>query len=404
MSVINLNRNVGESESEYIRRIGEMKDAGVIGFTWGELADIFNRNLREDGVEYGESAYRKKYASIKKYNDEFGYRNIRDEIEQLKELKRELEKEKVKIRDERNEYRRIIREEARKESYKENFINAVIEAINNNPIEFYDCINYCEEEANGDADLIIPITDVHAGLEVDNFWNKYNDEILKKRIQDYIEKIFEIQKRHNCSNAYVVCSELLSGIIHPTLRIENNKDLIDQFLTATNYLCSFLIALSYKFNNVNLYVAPGNHSRINPKKEQDLAHENMDNLIIPFVSAKLQNYKNIHCFDNIVEQGFAMFSVRNHNVVVVHGDKDSPQNIADHLRGMYNDIKFDICIMGHRHTNAMVTDNDMKIVQSGCFSGTDSYAVDIRKHNRPEQTICVVTEKCGLDCVYDVKL
>ena len=43
-----------------------------------------------------------------------------------------------------------------------------------------------------------------------------------------------------------------------------------------------------------------------------------------------------------------------------------------------------------------------KVIESGAIAGTDSYAIDIRKANRPEQTVSVVTSD-GLQCLYDIK-
>ena len=400
MSVINLSRKAGESELSYIKRLGDAKEAGLIDMTWPELATIFNKELREPNVQWGESAYRKKYALIKHASEEFGIgKSAHDEIEELKNLKIEIAKEKVKLRDERNEYNKLIRQEARKESYMDQFIRSIENAASSSPLN---PITKYKTPVFGNSDMIIPLTDIHTGIENKNFWNNYNIDVLKDRLDHYLERIFEIQKRHGCCKAYVVASECLSGIIHATLRIENNQDLIDQFLTITDYLCDFLAKLSEEFKEVNFYVAPGNHSRINPKKEQDLAHENMDNLIIPFVRAKMQNYNNIICHENLVEQSMAMFEVKGLSVVAVHGDKDLPDKVVNNLWNMFH-AKVDIVLLGHRHTNALLTCGDVKVVQSGCLSGTDSYTIDIRKSNRPEQAVMVITESEGLDCIYDVK-
>ena len=65
-------------------------------------------------------------------------------------------------------------------------------------------------------------------------------------------------------------------------------------------------------------------------------------------------------------------------------------------------MKPSLVYLGHRHTNALSTVYDVKVIQSGCISGSDNYCMDKRLRNMPEQTISVVTES-GLDCLYDVK-
>lgn len=400
MSSVDLKRRPGESELAYINRLGNMKNAGIIDMTWEELSGVFNENLREPGQWWTESAYRKKYANLQHFKDEFG-KDVPDDTEanDLKELRRELEREKVKIRDERNEYRKLIRDEARKESYREQFLRSISEEAGRYALE-YRPSNYTKPVSNND--MVIALTDLHAGIEIHNFWNDYDGEILKYRLQHYLNRIFEIQERHNSENAFVVLSELISGLIHPGLRVQNNQDLIDQFLMATDYICDFISVLSGRFKEVNVYVAPGNHSRINAKKEQDIAHENMDNLVIPFISARMQNYPNVHCFTNDIEQSMAVFPVRGINVVAVHGDKDAFSSVADNINKLLR-TRVDLIITGHLHTLALKTDADVKVVQSGCLSGSDEFAINHRLRGKPEQAICIISDEEGLDCIYDVK-
>ena len=94
MSVIDISRKKGETELGYIKRLGEAKDAGLLDMTWQELAGVFNKNLREPGVEWNESTYRKKFAALRDYSEEFGTANKSD-ADELISIKRELEKEKV---------------------------------------------------------------------------------------------------------------------------------------------------------------------------------------------------------------------------------------------------------------------------------------------------------------------
>jgi len=250
-------------------------------------------------------------------------------------------------------------------------------------------------------DLIISLMDVHAGIEIDNYFNKFNEDILKDRFNNYLKKITTVMQRHKSQNVYVVISELVSGIIHNELRIENNKNLIEQFLLATDYTSQFLSELSYLFENVYVYVCPGNHGRISPKKEDSLKGENIEHLILPFLEAKLQNHKNIVFNKNDIEESIVIFSVRNHLVMATHGDKDTPNNVVQKFTLMFG-MRPHLVYMGHRHTNGYSTVYDTKVIQSGCMSGSDNYCMDLRLKNRPEQTISVVTDG-GLECLYDVK-
>lgn len=320
------------------------------------------------------------------------------QLKEIREQRQELEKERVKVRDERNELRRVIREEARKESYKEQIIRTIQE-YHGKPLD-YDKSKEFTGVLKTDNDLIISCTDIHAGIEINNYFNKFNDNVLRDRLNQYLDKIFEVQLRHGSENAYIIISEVVSGIIHNELRIESNQDLIEQFITVTGYLSQFLSEISYHFNHVHVYVCPGNHSRISPKKEDSLKGENIDHLVIPFLKAKLQNFKNIFFDENLLEESISVFTVRNKLVMASHGDKDAPGTVVQKFTLLFG-VRPDLIYLGHRHTNGMSTVYDVKVIQSGCISGVDNYALDKRLSGKPSQTISVVTDK-GLDCLYDV--
>lgn len=128
----------------------------------------------------------------------------------------------------------------------------------------------------------------------------------------------------------------------------------------------------------------------------------MDNLLIPYLSAVLQNIKNIHFMENTVDESIAMFSVRGNTVYAVHGDKDSPANVVQNLT-----MQFSVCprliYMGHKHKNSMETVYNTKVISAGCWSGVDNYAIDKRFNTRPETVLSVINEN-GLVCNYDINL
>jgi predicted phosphodiesterase len=133
-----------------------------------------------------------------------------------------------------------------------------------------------------------------------------------------------------------------------------------------------------------------------------LQGENLDILLPFYLRAKLQNYSNIHIMDNEVCQDIAIFNIRGNKIMASHGDKDSPSSVVQNWTMMFN-MKPDIVWLGHRHTNGLTTVYDTKVIESGCMSGSDQYAMSIRKTNRPEQTVSVV-DYTGLVCFYDIQL
>lgn len=384
------NRKPNETDEELLYRICEMKEN--IG-TWQQVCDILNEIL---GLNHAESTYRKKYTSYR--NSLITHDNTvnNNSLSEFDEQRRQLEREKVKYRDERNEYQKLIRQEARKESYID-LVKDLLSEVKPKEIGTFD-----NDIIDGDNDLIIHCTDIHTGLEINNFFNKFDEHVLQFRFAKYLDDIFQIQERHQSENAYVIISEILSGLIHENLRIENNQNLIEQFLTISEYLTDFLDQLSQHFKHIHVYVCPGNHSRATAKKESSLKGENFDHLILPYLSARLQNFKNVHFYQNSVEESVCMFSVRGNVVMGVHGDKDRPENVVQKFSLLFSMVP-DLIYMGHRHHNALSTVYDTKIIESGSWCGADSYALDLRLKTRPEQTVSVVN-KDGLVCLYDIQL
>ena len=322
-------------------------------------------------------------------------------IKELRLERQELAKEKQKLSDERTELNRQIREQARKESYLDMIKNVLCD--NTQPFEFNLNKNKIEDLCIlSNKDLIVHITDVHTGIFIDNFKNHFDEDTLKKRIEKYTSKIIEIQELHKAENCYIIASELISGLIHNNLRLQNNLDLMEQFKLVSLLIATMIKELVSHFNEIYVYTVEGNHSRIVAKKEDSLQGENMDILFPFYLEAKLQNYPSVHIEENTICQDIAIFNVRGNNVFASHGDKDAPSTVVQNYTMMFG-VKPNLVYLGHRHTNGMTTVYDTKVIESGCVSGTDQYALSIRKCNRPEQTISVIDEN-GLVWLYDIQL
>ena len=307
-----------------------------------------------------------------------------------------MRKEKIKLSDARVEYNRLIRQEARKESYADMVKRIICENVEpiNIPVHY--------TLFNSSTDLLCHLTDVHCGIEIHNWKNDFDEDILKKRIEKFTSDILDIRGMHESENCYLVIGEILSGIIHNNLRLQNNMDLMEQFKYISELISAMLVRMANHFNHIYVYTTPGNHSRISPKKEDALDGENMDTLLPFYLKARMQNVKNITICDNTIEPEIAMFNIRGNNVFAAHGHKDSPSNVVQNFTMMFN-IKPDIVLLGHRHTNGLTTVYDTKVIESGCVSGSDQFALSIRKVNRPEQTISVIGDG-GLICLYDMQL
>ena len=225
-----LKRLEGETENQTLWRVGKAKAAGLMGdITWPEIAEFMNKTYREDETQYYDSsAYRKRYKNFSDaYEELFSQENFTDnQLVDMEEKKRELEKAKIKLRDERIDYQRSIREDARRES----FIELIERAMSMN----VDAFDYkVSPIIDSNEDMVVCLSDLHAGIEVQNWWNKYNTTILRQRLHKYLNEVCEIQKLHQCKVCHVVLGgDQVSGLIHSNLRLQNNENVVEQLKIA----------------------------------------------------------------------------------------------------------------------------------------------------------------------------
>lgn len=376
-----------------------------------EQLDLLKRKQTDDTVEWQDVAdFRSEYVGDLEHRDtvrkgskllyeyiDAGW--VNEPTENITSDSSELiamRKERIKLSDARVDYNRLIRQEARKESYADMVKNIICQNVEpiNIPVHY--------TLFNSSTDLLCHLTDIHTGIEIHNWKNDFDEEILKHRIEKFTSDILDIRGQHGSENCYLVIGEILSGLIHSNLRLQNNMDLMEQFKYISELISAMLIRMANHFNHIYVYVTPGNHSRVSPKKEEALDGENMDVLLPFYLKARLQNIENISICDNTIEPEIAMFNIRGNNVFAAHGHKDNPSSVVQNFTMLFG-IKPDIVLLGHRHTNGLTTVYDVKIIESGCVSGSDQFSTSIRKVNRPEQTVSVIGNN-GLICLYDIQL
>lgn len=375
----------------------DSKIDGENDYDWSEIKDKYGINCNSDTIRKSSSTpfggkMRSEYEKYKIWLNKTENNSDSELDVKIQEMRRE----KIKLSDARVEYNRLIRQEARKESYADMVKRIICENVEpmNIPVHY--------TLFNSSTDLLVHLTDIHTGIEIHNWKNDFDSDILKQRIEKFTSDILDIRGMHQSENCYLVVGEILSGIIHNNLRLQNNMDLMEQFKYVSELISAMLSRMANHFNHIYVYTTPGNHSRISPKKEDALDGENMDVLLPFYLKARMQNFENITICDNNIEPEIAMFNIRGNNIFAAHGHKDSSSNVVQNFTLMFG-IKPQIVLLGHRHTNSMETVYDTKVIQSGCVSGSDNYATSIRKTNRPEQTVSVIGDG-GLICLYDIQL
>lgn len=394
-----------ENEEQFLWRIGQAKDNGLVDLDWEEIADIMNRQFRDDESEYrSSSAYRKPYQQAKRFYEANVFSKYEEDayITELREAKQDIRKEKQKLWDERSALNKILREQGRIESMFD-IVKRAIEEYK--PINF----NYVPSTVpDSDNDLIIHLTDVHCGVDIVSPFNVFNVEVLEQRLKNFLDEIIDIQNTYKSQDAYLIIGgDLIQGLIHTNARIEAKENIVMQIMKVTDLISNFVYELSKKFQYVEIHTTVGNHSRSTANKEESVQDENFD-LLVPFACKKdLKNIENVRFVDNYLGSDIATFKVRGHMVYAAHGNRDSAKTVV------YNMTKFarkaclplpDLCYLGHRHTNGLTTVDDVKVIESGCVDGMDTNTINMRLVGTPEQTVTVITEKQCIKALCDVQI
>ena len=309
----------------------------------------------------------------------------------------DLQKERQKLSDQRIALNKIIRGRSRQEELNEILVAAVMNG--NLPT-----LNYTPHiSEHSDNDLLVSLSDIHYGMEINNAWNTYNPDVCRDMFSRYLDQIIEIAERHGSENCIVFANgDEISGNIHKTIQLSNKENVINQIKGVSELIAEFLAILSNHFRTVMFVSVAGNHSRIGKKDDAPL-DERLDDLVEWWLAARLQNFDNviIGCQEKI-DSTMYILDIRGKTYVGIHGDFDGNLTRLAALQAMaQRNIYAVLC--GHLHHNMVDEVNGVKIVMAGSFLGMDDYCIKKRIFGRPEQMVCVC-DKDGIVCHYDIKL
>lgn len=372
-------RAENEDENAYIWRVCDSKD--LIG-TWQDVCDLLNEELNHD---YNESWYRKMYQSFMMVFDSIKDKYFDDEqVNRIEQKKQEFIKERYRLLDVRTAYNRMLRNDARLENRLDSLETA---------IKDFGVISYPENtdvNITSDNDLLVILSDLHIGQTFDSFNGSYNTTIAKERLDKYFGEILKIQELNHSENCYVsLQGDLISNSIHKSIAITNQENVIQQIKKASEMLTGFIYSLSKHFNKVIVTSVSGNHSRMD-RKEDALKDERLDDLVIWYMNAALNNNKNIEIIMNNPDTTFAEMTIRGKKYINVHGDYDSfSKSGVANLSMLLGYFPYAITF-GHLHTCAMSDESGIKIIRGGNLAGSgDDYTIEKRLTGKASQMVCV---------------
>lgn len=400
MLSINLRRTESESLSDFHRRL-----------VYGKLVD---KTLADcDFTEIAEALYGQPYSSDVARRMLYGSRKTLEALDEdmlsgvssgdvcsnIDAKIFELNKARQKYFDYRTAFTKAVRERSRQEELNE----IIIQAVNSGNLPELSQDRTPIIHTGNDNDLLVSLNDIHYGANIHNAWNHYNSDICRDMMRRYLDRVISIGQAHQSENC--ICwmnGDAIHGNIHYSIAVTNKENVIKQIMGVSELISEFLAELSREFKNVYLVSVAGNHSRLNPNKDQSIPSERLDDLIEWYVRARLQNFENVHFDYNKIDDTMYTINIRGKTYLGVHGDYDGSDAKVQALQTMIGSPVYAV-LSGHLHHNRVDTVQGIKTIMAGSFLGMDDYCVQKRIFGRAEQMVCVC-DKDGVRCHYDITL
>ena len=296
----------------------------------------------------------------------------------------ELYKEQVRTRDVYNAYRRGLREEARIESLKDCIRDTVKDLKGLKTIEYGPIT-----PMTLDKEAILMFSDLHIGVECNNFYNAYNTDIAIERINKLVADTITYCRINHVKKLHILnLGDLIHGIIHTSARIEQEMDVVKQVMVAAELVANMLNSLQQAAPEIIYRSVLDNHSRVIANKNDHIELENLNKIIDWFVQERLKATNIKFMFDNL-DAGLGKFTLNNgKKVVFAHGHQD---NINTALQGYIGATKefIDYILLAHYHSEKVKAFQGCKVIVNGSIVGTEQYALSKRLFNEPSQILLI---------------
>lgn len=396
---MDIERKQNESRLDYHKRLvyGKLVDKTLSDMDYTELAELVY------GQPYSSDVARRMLYGSRRTLELMDAERVGSVVDsgilsELDEKMIELRKERQKFYDQRNAFNKVVRDRSRQEELNE----IITDAISNGELPRLDYIP--NTISTNDTDLLVSLNDLHYGAVHSNYWGEYNSDICKEMMKKYLDRIIKIADTHGSENCIVwENGDVISGNIHRSIQVTNKENVIEQIMGASELIAEFVAELSKHFRTVKFISVAGNHSRIDPNKDNALIDERLDDIVEWYITARLQNFDNVIIgVGDKIDSTMYVLNIRGLNYCGVHGDFDGSAAKVQSLQTMVGKPLYAV-LSGHMHHNKVDEVQGVKTVMAGSFLGMDGYCIQKRIFGRPEQMVCVCDEN-GIVCHYDIPL
>lgn len=407
--MVNLKKEDSENTNEYIWRMCDYKDKGLLDLNWEQVGELINKELfgSDEELYRTSSAYRKPYQYAKDFYDDvfkkrmYSYDN--EAIKKMDDLKRDIQKERIKLNTTRVEYNKWLRENARDELIVEEICKSI---SNLSPLEKpayiqnkYSTKEYC-----------LVFGDEHYGTEFEltdllgNIINSYSPEIFEKRMWDLFYQVIDIIKKEdiNTLNVYSM-GDFSDGCLRVSQLMKLRYGVIDGTIKYANFISNWLNELT-KYVRIRFQMTDGNHTelRMLGQPKGTFVEDNMGKIVKEFIKIRLEDNNNFTFIEN--PTGYIYDNLAGNIILGIHGETRSLEKTLRDLSAIYNtQIKY--LFAGHLHHSKLEEIGiNSEVINIPSIIGIDPYALSLNKASNASAKLFIFEEGKGRTCEYTFKL
>lgn len=407
--MVNLKKEDNENTNEYIWRMCDYKDKGLLDLNWEQVGELINKELfgSDEELYRTSSAYRKPYQYAKDFYDDvfkkrmYSYDN--EAIKKMDDLKRDIQKERIKLNTTRVEYNKWLRENARDELIVEEICKSI---SNLSPLEKpayiqnkYSTKEYC-----------LVFGDEHYGTEFEltdllgNIINSYSPEIFEKRMWDLFYQVIDIIKKEdiNILNVYSM-GDFSDGCLRVSQLMKLRYGVIDGTIKYANFISNWLNELT-KYVRIRFQMTDGNHTelRMLGQPKGTFVEDNMGKIVKEFIKIRLEDNNNFTFIEN--PTGYIYDNLAGNIILGIHGETRSLEKTLKDLSAIYNtQIKY--LFAGHLHHSKLEEIGiNSEVINIPSIIGVDPYALSLNKASNASAKLFIFEEGKGRTCEYTFKL
>ena len=397
-----------ENEDQYIWKVGQAKDAGLIDSTWEDLTPRLNAELGIDETEWrGSSAFRKAYRWMQRAYDNVFRQNgfIGVQGDELDVKKRELEKAKIKLQTEKLEYNKWLREEARDELICEKICEAIKSLP---PLEIPKRINPVHSNREG----ILLLADAHYGTEFKivglfgEILNEYSPEIFEARMWNLLDQVIEICHKEGFTSLHVYdLGDEIDGLLRVSQLWKLRYGVIDSAVYYGRFITAWLKELSKHVYVKYQMVKDSNHCqlRLLGQPKNTFKDENVSTVIADKIMDRLGDNPNFEFVQNPTGLIFDN-NIAGYSVLGAHGECKNLEQAIKELSRTYK-TQIDFMVGGHKHHQHSINIGiESDVVAAPSIIGIDDYSLSLNKTSDPGATLFILESGRGKVQEYNIKL